>query len=81
MSNNFTISNLINLRYCINHVNAELDAAVSMIRSRLRDSTNTIVTISEKLDPQTVVFIGQLVEPIVNNDQCRWCTMINITHD
>ena len=81
MSNNFTISNLINLRYGINHVNAELDAAVSMIRSRLRDSTNTIVTISEKLDPQTVVFIGQLVEPIVNNDQCRRYTMINITHD
>ena len=81
MSNNFTISKLINLRYRIDHVNAELDAAVSMIRSRLRDSTNTIVAISEKLDPQTVVFIGQLVEPIVNNDQCRRCTMINITHD
>ena len=51
------------LRNSINHVDAQLYAAVSMIRPGVRNSTYTVVAVTEQLDPQTVVLICQLVKP------------------
>lgn len=66
------------LRDGINHVNPELYTAMCMVRSRLRDSTDTIVAVTKKFDPETMVLIGQFVEPesiqliIIGTDK-RWC--------
>ena len=36
-----------------------------MVRSRLRHSTDAIIAVAKKLDPQTMVLIRQFVEPLL----------------
>ena len=51
------------LRDGINHINPQLHTAVGVIRTGIRNSTDTVVAVSQQLDPQTVVLVSQLVKP------------------
>ena len=53
------------LRDGINHVYAQLHTAVGVIRSSIRNPTDTVVTVTQQLDPQTVVLVSQLVKPVL----------------
>ena len=54
---------IVDVRDGIDHVNPELDTAVSVVRSGLWDTADTIVTVAQQLDTETMVLIGQFVEP------------------
>lgn len=46
------------LRYSINHVQAHLNSAMGMVRARFRQARYTIVTVTQNLDPQTMVVLN-----------------------
>ena len=51
-------------RDSVDHVNPQLNTAVSMVRPGIRDPANTVVAVAEQFDSQTVVLIGELVKPV-----------------
>ena len=60
MSNNFTISKLINLRYCIDHVKSHLHSVTSVIPVRFRQTRHAVVAVTENFDTQTFVILKGL---------------------
>ena len=63
------------LRDGINHINPQLHTAVGVIRTGIRNPTDTVVAVSQQLDPQTVVLVGQLVKP-GSQEISRFCGRI-----
>ena len=59
----FRITQVVILRDCVNHVNAQLHAAVGVVRPGLRDPAYAVVAVAQQLDTQTVVLIGKFVKP------------------
>jgi hypothetical protein len=57
----------VNLRYCFDHVDAKLNAALGMIGPRVGHPAHAVITISQELDSQAEVFGSQLVKPNGNN--------------
>ena len=55
------------LRDGINHVYAQLHTAVGVVRAGVRNPTDTVVTVAQQLDPQTVVLVSQLVKPVLGS--------------
>ena len=55
-----TLYHLI-LRDCVNHVNPELHAAVGVVWTGLGHAADAVVAVTQQLDPQTVMFIGEFV--------------------
>ena len=51
------------LRDGVNHVDAELDAAVGVVGAGLRDAAHAVVAVAQQLDAEAVMLRGQLVEP------------------
>jgi len=50
------------ISYGFNHVQAHLDAAMSMIAPGNRQAGNAVVTVAEKLDAQTMILRRELIE-------------------
>ena len=59
----FRITQVVILRDGVNHVNAQLHAAVGMVGPWLRDPAYAVVAVAQQLDTQTVVLIGKFVKP------------------
>ena len=53
----------IDLRNGVNHIDAELDAAVRMVGPRVGDAAHAVVAVAQQLDAQAVMLPRQLVEP------------------
>ena len=51
-----------NLRNGLYHVDAELDAAVRVVRPRIRNSADAVVAVAQELDAQAEVLRCQFVE-------------------
>lgn len=50
------------LRYSLYHVQSHLDTAHCVVWPWLRKSAHAVVAVPEQLDPQAVIFGGQLVK-------------------
>ena len=50
------------LRDGLDHVDAELDAAVGVVGSRVRNAADAVVAIAKKLDSQAEMFRSKFVE-------------------
>ena len=57
------ITQVVILRDGVNHVDAQLHAAVGMVGSGLGDPADAVVAVTQQLDPETVVLIGKFVKP------------------
>ena len=60
---------IIILRDGINHVNPELHTAVGVVGAGVRDPADTVVTVSQQLDPETVMLVSELVKPDIHKSQ------------
>ena len=57
------ITQVVILRDGVNHVNAQLHAAVGMVGPGLWDPAHAVVAVTQQLDTQTVMLIGKFVKP------------------
>lgn len=60
---NHHLSSISNVSYSLDHVKSHLDAAMSVIAPRGRQTGNAVVTVAEKFYPEAMILGRESIEP------------------